>query len=43
MGVDHDYQHILLSAFRTALADGWGGSRIGTIVTDILFGTRHLS
>ena len=39
MGVDHDYQHILLSAFRTALADGWGGSRIGTIVTDILFGT----
>jgi carbon-monoxide dehydrogenase catalytic subunit len=39
MGVDHDYQNILLQAFRTALADGWGGSRIATIVSDILFGT----
>ncbi|MBN1542592.1 anaerobic carbon-monoxide dehydrogenase catalytic subunit [candidate division KSB1 bacterium] len=39
MGVDHDYRHLLLQAFRTALADGWGGSRIATVVSDILFGT----
>lgn len=39
MGVDHDYKNLLLQAFRTALADGWGGSRIASIVSDILFGT----
>ena len=39
MGVDHDYRNILTHAFRTALADGWGGSRIATFVSDILFGS----
>lgn len=39
MGVDHDYKNLLMQAFRTALSDGWGGSRIATIVSDILFGT----
>ncbi len=39
MGVDHDYRHLLLSAFQVSLADGWGGSRIASAVTDILFGT----
>lgn len=39
MGVDHDYKHILMHAFRTSLADGWGGSRIATICSDILFGS----
>jgi carbon-monoxide dehydrogenase catalytic subunit len=39
MGVDHDYRNILMSAFRTSLADGWGGSRIAMMVSDILFGT----
>ncbi|MCK5129146.1 MAG: anaerobic carbon-monoxide dehydrogenase catalytic subunit [Clostridiales bacterium] len=39
MGVDHDYKSLLMHAFRTALADGWGGSRVATIVSDILFGT----
>ncbi|HUH65523.1 MAG TPA: anaerobic carbon-monoxide dehydrogenase catalytic subunit, partial [Syntrophales bacterium] len=39
MGVDHDYRNVLLQAFRTALADGWGGSRIATQISDILFGT----
>lgn len=39
MGVDHDYKNILLHAFRTSLANGWGGSRIATMVSDILFGT----
>jgi len=39
MGVDHDYKNLLMHAFRTALADGWGGARIASIVSDILFGT----
>lgn len=39
MGVDHDYKHLLMHAFRTSLADGWGGSRVASMVTDILFGT----
>ena len=39
MGVDHDYRNILLHAFRLALADGWGGSRIASQVSDIIFGT----
>jgi carbon-monoxide dehydrogenase catalytic subunit len=39
MGVDHDHRHLLQQAMRTALADGWGGSRAASIVSDILFGT----
>jgi anaerobic carbon-monoxide dehydrogenase catalytic subunit len=39
MGVDHDYSNLLLHAFRASLADGWGGSRVASIVSDILFGT----
>ncbi len=39
MGDDQDYEHIMEQAVRTALADGWGGSMIGTDVSDILFGT----
>jgi anaerobic carbon-monoxide dehydrogenase catalytic subunit len=39
MGVDHDYRNVLMCAFRTALSDGWGGSRVASQVSDILFGT----
>jgi carbon-monoxide dehydrogenase catalytic subunit len=39
MGVDHDYKNLLLHALRTSLADGWGGARVGSIVSDILFGS----
>jgi carbon-monoxide dehydrogenase catalytic subunit len=39
VGVDQDYQHIILHGSRTALADGWGGSMIATELQDILFGT----
>jgi carbon-monoxide dehydrogenase catalytic subunit len=39
MGVDHDYRNILMHAVRTSLADGWGGSRVASICSDILFGT----
>lgn len=39
MGVDHDYRNLLQHAFRTSLADGWGGSRVAAITSDILFGS----
>ncbi len=39
IGVDHDYRNLLLHALRTSLADGWGGSRVASIVSDILFGS----
>ena len=39
MGVDQDYNSLLLSAARCALADGWGGSMISTELQDVLFGT----
>ncbi|KHK04498.1 anaerobic carbon-monoxide dehydrogenase catalytic subunit [Desulfovibrio sp. TomC] len=39
MGVDCDPVSICLHAARTALADGWGGSMIGTELSDVLFGT----
>ena len=39
IGVDQDPEHILDQAIRTALSDGWGGSMVGTEITDILFKT----
>ncbi|MHC4871914.1 MAG: anaerobic carbon-monoxide dehydrogenase catalytic subunit [Planctomycetota bacterium] len=39
MGVDHEYQNVLKAAFRTSLADGWGGARVASLTSDILFGT----
>ncbi len=39
MGVDNDYASLLLHAARTSLGDGWGGSMIGTELSDVLFGT----
>jgi anaerobic carbon-monoxide dehydrogenase catalytic subunit len=39
MGVDHDYENIMLQASRCALADGWGSSMLSTELTDIMFGT----
>jgi carbon-monoxide dehydrogenase catalytic subunit len=39
MGVDQDAEHILDQVLRTSLADGWGGSMLGTDISDILFGT----
>jgi len=38
-GVDMQAEHILQQALRCSLADGWGGSMIGTDISDILFGT----
>ncbi len=39
MGGDQDYHTLLQQGVRTSLADGWGGSMIGTELQDILFGT----
>ncbi|OPX63245.1 MULTISPECIES: anaerobic carbon-monoxide dehydrogenase catalytic subunit [unclassified Methanoregula] len=39
MGVGADYVNILLQGLRCGLSDGWGGSMLGTDVSDILFGT----
>ena len=39
MGVGADYVNILLQGLRCSLSDGWGGSMIGTDVSDVLFGT----
>ncbi|MBN1367698.1 MAG: anaerobic carbon-monoxide dehydrogenase catalytic subunit [Dehalococcoidales bacterium] len=39
MGVDQDYNNLLLQGSRCALADGWGGSMIATDLQDIMFGT----
>lgn len=39
MGVDHDYENIMLQASRCALSDGWGSSMLSTELTDIMFGT----
>jgi carbon-monoxide dehydrogenase catalytic subunit len=39
MGVDCDPVSLCLHAARTALADGWGGSMIGTEISDVIFGT----
>lgn len=38
MGVDQDYENLILQCTRAALADGWGGSMIATDLQDILFG-----
>jgi carbon-monoxide dehydrogenase catalytic subunit len=39
MGVDQDYQSLMKQATRCALADGWGGSMLGTELQDVMFGT----
>jgi anaerobic carbon-monoxide dehydrogenase catalytic subunit len=39
MGCDNDAANTLIHAARTALADGWAGSMIGTELSDVIFGT----
>jgi len=39
MGNDQDAEHILDGTMRASLVDGWGGSMLGTDISDILFGT----
>jgi carbon-monoxide dehydrogenase catalytic subunit len=37
IGVDADYKNIIKQGLRAALADGWGGSMIGTELSDAIF------
>jgi carbon-monoxide dehydrogenase catalytic subunit len=39
MGVDQDYKNLMKQGTRTALADGWCGSMIGTDLQDVMFGS----
>jgi len=39
MGVDQDYKNLMKQGTRCSLADGWGGSMIGTDLQDVMFGT----
>ncbi len=39
MGCDQDYEHLLMHALTCSMTDGWGGSMLGTDISDILFGT----
>ena len=39
MGCDADYRNIINQAAKAALSDGWGGSMIGTELSDVIFGT----
>lgn len=38
IGCDADYKNTMRMAVRAGLSDGWGGSMIGTELSDILFG-----
>lgn len=38
IGCDADYRNTMRTAVRAGLSDGWGGSMIGTELSDILFG-----
>ena len=39
IGCTADIDSLIHMSMRTSLADGWGGSMIGTIFSDIIFGT----
>jgi carbon-monoxide dehydrogenase catalytic subunit len=39
MGNSADPEFLIRQGLRTSLANGWGGSMLGTEITDILFGT----
>jgi len=41
IGVDQDYENILMQCTRAAIADGWGGSMIATDLQDVLFGCPY--
>ncbi len=38
IGVDADYKNVIKQGLRASLGDGWGGSMIGTELSDTIFG-----
>lgn len=43
MGVGADYENMLVHGLRVGLSDGWGGSMMGTEISDVLFGTPEIN
>ncbi len=43
MGVGASYSNMILQGARAALGDGWGGSMMGTEISDVLFGTPEIN
>jgi anaerobic carbon-monoxide dehydrogenase catalytic subunit len=41
IGVDAEYKNLIRHGIRTSIADGWGGSMIGTELSDAIFGTPN--
>ncbi len=41
IGVDADYKNLIKQGLRTSLADGWGGSMIGTEISDVIFSSPN--
>ena len=41
IGVDAEYKNVIKQGLRTALADGWGGSMIGTEISDVIFSSPN--
>jgi len=38
IGVDAEYKNVIKQGLRASLGDGWGGSMIGTELSDVIFG-----
>ncbi|MCE5296903.1 MAG: anaerobic carbon-monoxide dehydrogenase catalytic subunit [Euryarchaeota archaeon] len=43
MGVGAEYNGFLQQGMRASMADGWGGSMMGTEISDVLFGTPDIN
>ncbi len=43
MGVGADYRGFISQGIRASMGDGWGGSMVGTEISDVLFGTPHIN
>jgi len=42
IGVDADYKNLMKQSMRAALGDGWGGSMIGTELSDVIFDSPRI-
>jgi carbon-monoxide dehydrogenase catalytic subunit len=43
MGVGADYTGFLIQGMRASMGDGWGGSMMGTEISDVMFGTPEIN
>jgi carbon-monoxide dehydrogenase catalytic subunit len=41
IGVDAEFKNVIKQGLRTSLGDGWGGSMIGTELSDVIFGSPN--